>query len=830
MDNNHELISFPEGIPARLTSTRLMTEERRWQQGLGIYLVLDGELHAVGDEREHLLGEDDLIVFNPGSLYTLRSSAECVFLSLTLDLELLAPHLLDGRFNCSSSTDGNKSRYYAIKHFMALLVKENSSPSEQGELQTKALIFSLLHELQRNFWQGGNAPLVPQKHQQRLDALLDDVHARYHEGLTLAGLAERHHLSAPYLSAFFEKHMGMTFSAFYNDLRIRHAIHDLLATDASVEHIALSNGFSDPRSFVSFFKRRYGELPSQYRKLKRQAKNNGNSPHQKIDEQESFLQVLAKYLPAQPGDSGQATDMDADTPYGYTKTLYVEGVNALSSIKSLRHTFKKITSVGRAKELLLADVQAMIREWQEDIGFEYIIFHGLFSDEMHVYREDSLGRPNYSFVMIDKVFDFLISIGLKPIVQFSFMPLALASNPDRNVYSLPFNVSPPKDNGKWNSLVKAFMEHIADRYGPHRIKSWMYTIWNEPDTAETLFGFPRDEDFYRFYEGTYQTVKCFSANLQVGSPAMLISCNENKDWLLGFLGWTKANQCFPDWLNIHYYDNDFTWESLGQHKPANPSHGRLNRDENSFRRTVAQMLMLKKDIEMDIPIYITEWNLTVSHRNLLNDTSFKSCYLAKNLLENYDEVDAFGYWTLTDLIEETQPSADIFHGGLGLYTYNGIKKPHYHTLRYISRLGGELLAKGDGYFITKSYGAIQVMLYNYEHFNHLFASGESFDMTYKERYTPFSKLGKMDVSVELVNLPSRSCVVREHTINQQHGSAFDLWLAMGGLPLRGGDIPYLAAASLPKLQIYSVEINAGVLSFSAALEPLEVRFIEIELM
>lgn len=161
------------------------------------------------------------------------------------------------------------------------------------------------------------------------------------------------------------------------------------------------------------------------------------------------------------------------------------------------------------------------------------------------------------------------------------------------------------------------------------------------------------------------------------------------------------------------------------------------------------------------------------------DTCFKSCYLTKNLLENYDELDSFDYWVLTDWIEETQPSKEQFHGGLGLFTQDGIKKPHYYAFDFMNKLGDLLIDKGNGYFITKSYGKIQILLYNYEHFNHLFASGETFDMTFIERYTPFSQLGKMEISLELTDIPVKACIIREHIINQASGSAFDEWVRMG---------------------------------------------------
>ena len=166
---------------------------------------------------------------------------------------------------------------------------------------------------------------------------------------------------------------------------------------------------------------------------------------------------------------------------------------------------------------------------------------------------------------------------------------------------------------------------------------------------------------------------------------------------------------------------------------------------------------------------------------------------------------------------------------MGLFTQDGIKKPHYFAFDFINRLGDRLIDRGDGYFITKSYGKIQIILYNYEHFNHLFASGETFDMTFTERYTPFSQLGKMDISLELTDIPVKTCVVRESVINQKSGSAFDEWVRMGAPKLTKDDIGYLRRIAVPHRFVHREKIEDGCLTVSAALDPLEVRFIEIDL-
>jgi xylan 1,4-beta-xylosidase len=119
-------------------------------------------------------------------------------------------------------------------------------------------------------------------------------------------------------------------------------------------------------------------------------------------------------------------------------------------------------------------------------------------------------------------------------------------------------------------------------------------------------------------------------------------------------------------------------------------------------------------------------------------------------------------------------------------------------------------------------------LYNYEHFNHLFATGKKFDVTYTKRYTAFSELGKMSATLELSDIPAKSCKIKEHILNQKYGSAFDEWVRMGAPKLDSDSIDYLKQICVPKLVVREQTFEGGKLLITAALAPLEVRLIQIE--
>lgn len=98
----------------------------------------------------------------------------------------------------------------------------------------------------------------------------------------------------------------------------------------------------------------------------------------------------------------------------------------------------------------------------------------------------------YSFFNVDRIFDFLQSIGMRPLVEISFMPNLLASG-NRTWSHFNANVTPPKDWNQWSDLITAFVKHLVDRYGLAEILQWNFEVWNEPNCCPDNFytGFVR---------------------------------------------------------------------------------------------------------------------------------------------------------------------------------------------------------------------------------------------------------------------------------------------------------------------------------------------------
>lgn len=830
MEERHEIIEFPDNSPIKVFLHRLGNVNRHWHNSLEILFLLSGTLHAVVDDQSYQLREEDLLLINSNSIHSLYSeSCELAAFQINLSYFTCDPRLPGLSFDCVSakSTPENTLYFHRLKHLLAHLLKINEE--QTNPLLTLSVLARLLHELEMHF-------LVPspfghtdrKRNLQKLSSITDYIQKHYKDTLTLTKLAEHEHFSVSYLSRFFKEQMGMNFSDYYNCIRLDHAVNELITTKLSIASVAANNGFSDVRTFVSLFKKQYHMLPSDYRSKHRSplppAASMQEINYLAITNSDS-LKKLAIYLKPE----SELVKPAASEP---SRQIHL-GVLSQSQAKgTLRHTFRRLCCVGSARDLLSANVQQLLKYVQKETPFQYIRFHGLFSNDTMIYDESPSGTPLFSFSLLDQLFDFLLGIGLKPVLQLSFTPDALASQPEKCAFYMHYNTSRPKDYDKWCMLVEALLRHLMGRYPLGEVLSWPVSLWNEPDTSTAMFGFETYQDFFELYRRTYETVRGIDPRFQIGSPTLMLFSADCFGFSQAFFSDCHKNNCLPNFINLNYYSDAVDFSSLCDNYSNRITQSRLPTTPDDLKHFFARLPRHAAKYQVEaLPIHITEWNLTVNHRNLINDTCFKACYLAKNILENYDAAESFGYWSLTDYISELQPSSHLFHGGLGLFTIQSIPKPPYHALRFLFRLGDQLLGRGEGWFAAQSPGSgeIQIIFYNYCHYTQLFSTGENFDLNHMNRYTIFSHPQKLLFSLTLAGLTAPIYRIREEFVNRRHGSAYDNWLAMGACEdLSPEEIATLRETSRPGLFIHRETPKDHGLDLEVALEPFEVRLVTLQ--
>ncbi|MGC3988982.1 MAG: hypothetical protein QM796_04715 [Chthoniobacteraceae bacterium] len=133
------------------------------------------------------------------------------------------------------------------------------------------------------------------------------------------------------------------------------------------------------------------------------------------------------------------------------------------------HFWSRCVGAGRANEGLRADWQQQLKFAIAECGFKYVRFHGLYHDDMFVYRLEN-GRAVYNFQYVDALFDALLEMGIRPFVEFGFCPKDLARETG-TVFWWRGNGAPPTDVTKWGELVERTVRHWIARYGIEEVRN-----------------------------------------------------------------------------------------------------------------------------------------------------------------------------------------------------------------------------------------------------------------------------------------------------------------------------------------------------------------------
>ena len=173
------------------------------------------------------------------------------------------------------------------------------------------------------------------------------------------------------------------------------------------------------------------------------------------------------------------------------------------SSKPFAHFWEHTVGSGHAPLALRADWQAQLRRCHEELGFQHVRFHALLSDEMGTLVSE-MSKNIYSFFNADQVMDFLISIGMRPFVELSFMPETLASGSTR-VFSYQANVTPPKNYRQWEELIHKLASHWVERYGLDEVREWFFEVWNEPNLKAFWTG--TQKEYFKLYHDYRESAK-----------------------------------------------------------------------------------------------------------------------------------------------------------------------------------------------------------------------------------------------------------------------------------------------------------------------------------
>lgn len=331
---------------------------------------------------------------------------------------------------------------------------------------------------------------------------------------------------------------------------------------------------------------------------------------------------------------------------------------------------------------------------QEKIGFRYLRCHGLFCDDVGIYREYPNGNetvPFYNFTYLDRIIDGFLENGIRPFLELGFMPEKLKSG-DRTIFYWKGNVTPPSSYEKWAKLITTTLNHLIERYGREEVITWPIEVWNEPNIG---FWAGTMEEYFKLYEYSANAIKEVDSRIQVGGPVI---CGVNTEfWLRSFFEHCIKNKLPLDFISRHCY-------TANQPKKVFSEYIYQSMDEpTKMIRELQETRQIMSDYPeiANLPLHITEFNSSYVPRCPVHDTTFNAAYIARILSEAGEYADSYSYWTFSDVFEEMDVPASVFHGGFGLVALNSIKKPTFYTFEFFSKAGKELLYRDENILVTR---------------------------------------------------------------------------------------------------------------------------------
>jgi xylan 1,4-beta-xylosidase len=479
----------------------------------------------------------------------------------------------------------------------------------------------------------------------------------------------------------------------------------------------------------------------------------------------------------------------ADPPAVTERVIAVDFLQVQGPLNTM---FKKCVGAGRANEGLRADWQRQLAYAHRQCGFQYIRMHGLFCDDMGVYRESKDGRPQYNWQYIDELYDFLQSIGMKPFVELSFTPSAMASG-SKTIFWWRGNVTKPKDFSKWGELVRAFVTHVRERYGDAEVRTWYFEVWNEPNLAGFFAG--TQQDYFELYAVTARAIKDVSPAYKVGGPATA-GCA----WVPEFIDFCTKNHAPVDFISTHTYcvTSGYLDENGNAGTVFSPDRAGIYGDVVRVRKQIAD------SPRPDLELHFTEWSSSYTPSDPIHDSYHSAAFILDKLKNCGAAAQSMSYWVFSDIFEEAGPRWTPFHGGFGLINYQDINKPAFYAYQFLNRLGPTELKNSDpaSWICTDPTGGIQALIWDFT----ITHPGPSVNnQVYYKRDLP--SLPKNKVALKLVNVPEGEYSLDIYKVGYRVNDAYSAYMDLG------------SPAQLTKAQVAKIKSeNSGAPIASSAVK------------
>ena len=666
---------------------RAKNETEHFHRHFEMLFIIEGSLTVVVEDKEFLLHPEEMLLIGSNKMHYIYVSTDALACRVNISYDMLT-ELLEEEFIgfwCDMITlDAPGYRELCEIFHQIILLKMNDD--RKDAFRFMELFGRLINCLIRNYKissaEDSKGSVITDN--ERIQEILTYINNNYQEPVSLLSLADSMFVSVSTLSRIFKKITGVKFPDYVNQVRMQYAVNDLLSTNKSITEIAVDNGFSSSSSFNRVFKEMYHTTPSQYKKSVRNVQEKSSAALSSEDEKQ-----IRQYL-----DAHIRGEESAPSAYE-TVDLYQDPEKVFRPIST------KCVTVGAFYKMISSSIQSQVAGMVRKLGLSHIRMWNLFSPQCMIAASPE--DKTLSFDQVDTVLDFLVSIHAYPFFDMSDHPECLIKN-SRTLYYRKEDNMGFQNLDQWSYFLTQFMDHVMFRYGYEEVSHWIFEFGNLPVTSG--FAYYEGNDYWDVFTASYKIIKSRCREAMVGGPDWLLD-GSDLDVSMYMKGWKRIG-VFPDFYSVFL----FPYKAPDKTEGADPdfyTDKERNMDPDFMQNQILDITrMLKEAKAPERPLYVTETTTILSNRNAMNDHCGRGTNVLRvtNIFQDY--VDLISFWVATDRLSGSYAPPGILHGGSGLMSKDGIPKPSYYALYFLSKLGEKLLSRGEGYMVCRTAPTISI--------------------------------------------------------------------------------------------------------------------------
>lgn len=270
MEFTHEIIIPNEDLPFKMFlfegGNGNFFREKHWHRSIEIFAVFEGSMKLFLYDKPYPLKSGQFILINSNEVHSIDAPGSNRTVVLQIALKTFEDYYSGDQFIQFSHRNAEYD-----SRVMELLKRifDTYQKKEYGyALQVRGDYYHLLHLLVTAYRKSDVTQDMLNKNCRlnRLSTIINYMKENYKEELKLESVAEVFGYAPAYLSRMFQKYGGINYKDCLCNIRMEYAFKELVNTDHTISETALNNGFPNSKAFAREFRKKYGRLPSEYRR------------------------------------------------------------------------------------------------------------------------------------------------------------------------------------------------------------------------------------------------------------------------------------------------------------------------------------------------------------------------------------------------------------------------------------------------------------------------------------------------------------------------------------------------------------------------------------